>query len=114
VGIDTNPAGKLSLIPSKEDHVLDNTDPHGSVLYQDALVSSGITALEQADFRSTITVEEDIVTGSGVTVDELDFSETVQFLDGSELSDQTHLHATGSGVQFIGIAPESDTVIERV
>ncbi len=42
---------------------------------------------------------------SGVAIGGTDWSELIQFLDGSEIQERTHLHATSSGLQFFGFAP---------
>lgn len=247
IGINTEPVGKITRVPSLGEHVRDNFDPHGTKLFQDNMVSSGVTVatrhtvedfpvsgviineIQQGDFfsglnmehyialddvqvlgelllhndltlsgsnilgaeeallaaldrvkagtigaltilsglemRSEMTFREDVtvlsgklvdgtsiavlygtmdshiadtnnphtvnsgqVTGeyvtelggilsgdlimlSGRTVDGVDLSEFGQFIDGSLLTERTHLHNTTSGIQFLGFAPEHSAVL---
>ncbi len=60
ITIDTNPTGKITLF-TVASHIADNTDPHGSTLYQTTLVSSGI------EVRGTVTAEDLIVNNNFTT-----------------------------------------------
>ena len=51
--LDSNPSGKTN-IPTVADHIADDTDPHGSTLYQTNMVCSGLTVMQNMVVRGTL------------------------------------------------------------
>lgn len=84
-------------------HLLDFDNPHQVLSGQ---VPDAITELGGV-------LSGDLSVLSGLAIGGVDWSELLQFVDGSEIQERTHLHFTTSGLQFFGFAPES-TVFDTV
>jgi len=67
ITIDTSPTG-LITIPILSDHVADNTDPHGTTLYQTNLIVDDLVASGTASFNN---IEADILSGTTAYFTEL-------------------------------------------
>jgi len=111
---DLNPAGLL-IVPDLGAHIADNQDPHGTTLYQETLVTSGLDVLNTLTFQNlhatnlTLSGENTFsglleVFGNFQVSGELIVSGEVQFLD-AFLQNATIVSGT---MGFLGVASGMD------
>jgi hypothetical protein len=125
VTITTSVTGRID-IPLLSDHIADNIDPHGALLEQTTIVTSGIDVLNSGvvrgvfevqgvtDLAGLVQVHSPLYIDSGIPVDGVDVSTLVPLLDGSN-ADSLHTHSAGGllpDFEVIGLAPRYPNTIE--
>jgi len=113
--INDAPEGSF-VMPTVASHAAVNTDPHGPSMFQTALVVQDLVS--NGSYRTSPGVPQyynaPVLASSGVAFAGVDFSEAVKFIDGSRISQRTHLHAVTSGLQYMGAAPSNLLVTEKL